>query len=151
MSPPPKNVLAFAVDVYYGPCCVAQEHANHVERLAPEISSIFLFTAPWHCWPARLPAAVMLEVKQTQPLVWQVSTHVRISLLWASTLFFFFKWRGSSPHHQHLDLLHCVSGQMMNHSWIATTGKGGGVLNIGQTVKTELQSENKSYLNSNHH
>lgn len=90
----------FAVDVYCGPCCGAQEHTHHVECLAPQTSSIFQFTAPWHRWPAGLPAAVMLadaEVKQTQRLVWHVSTHVRISLLWAATLFFFLKDVGSSP------------------------------------------------------
>lgn len=129
-KPCPLNCPCFAVDIYYGPCCVAQEHTNHVERLSPQISSMFLFTAPWH-WLACTPPCSCHVCRswsqtQTQRLVWQVSTHVRISLQWASTVFFFLKDVGSLPQHQHLVRLHCVSVQMMNHSWITTTGRGGG-------------------------
>lgn len=148
----------FAVDVYCGPCCGAQEHTHHVECLAPQTSSIFQFTAPWHRWPAGLPAAVMLadaEVKQTQRLVWHVSTHVRISLLWAATLFFFLKDVGSSPPQHHIWFASTVSvvkrWTMAELQQQEEGRRGRGVLNIGQAVKTELQSENKSYSNSNHH
>lgn len=126
----PQLVLA---DVYADSCCVAEEHPNHVERLAPQISPIFLFPAPWHCWPARPPAAVMFadaEVKHGRTDLCGKCQHMSELASRGHLHYFSFLrdvgWLSPPPQHQHLVRLHCVSGQTMKHSWITTTGRGEG-------------------------
>lgn len=133
--------------VHYAPLSVAQEHAPHVGRAGPHMSSIFLLMAPWHCWPARLPAAVMFadaEVKHRRSDLCDKCQHTS-ELVSCGHLHCFglFKGLGFLP-------------PPPTNIWFASTESwtndepqldyanrkrsGGGGLHIGQAVRTEFES-----------
>lgn len=132
--------------VHYAPLSVAQEHAPHVGRAGPHMSSIFLLMAPWHCWPARLPAAVMFadaEVKHRRSDLCDKCQHTS-ELVSCGHLHCFGLFKGLGflppPPHQHLVRLHWVMDKWRTTAGLRQQEEKRGGLHIGQAVRTEFES-----------